>query len=196
MAIVINKADATVTVSGYTGVYDAAAHGATGTCHRRRCGGATSAAASTSAPRFTNVPGGTAHWTFTGGTNYNDQSGDVAIVINKADATVSVSGYTGDLRRQRRTAPPARATGVGGSQTWQRPQSRRHASPTSPAAPPTGPSPAAPTTTTRAATSPSSSTRPTPRVTVSGYTGTYDGSGARRHRHGHGRRRRQALAAA
>ncbi len=38
---------------------------------------------------FTNVPGGTANWTFTGGTNYNDQTGTVAIVINKADATVT-----------------------------------------------------------------------------------------------------------
>ena len=34
---------------------------------------------------FTNVPGGTASWTFTGGTNYNDQTGTAAIVINKAD---------------------------------------------------------------------------------------------------------------
>ena len=30
---------------------------------------------------FTNVPGGTAHWTFTGGTNYANQNGDVAIAI-------------------------------------------------------------------------------------------------------------------
>jgi hypothetical protein len=36
---------------------------------------------------FTNVPGGTAHWVFTGGTNYNDQSGDASIVINKINAT-------------------------------------------------------------------------------------------------------------
>ena len=44
---------------------------------------------------FTDAPGGTAHWTFTGGTNYLDESGDVAIAISKADATVSVNGYTG-----------------------------------------------------------------------------------------------------
>ena len=42
---------------------------------------------------FTNVPGGTAHWTFADVTgNYNDTAGDVAIVISKADA---------DCRRQR-----------------------------------------------------------------------------------------------
>src|SRR5438874_4746484 len=44
---------------------------------------------------FTNVPGGTANWTFTGGTNYTDQSSTAAIVINKAAATVMVTGYTG-----------------------------------------------------------------------------------------------------
>src|SRR5690606_35324916 len=44
---------------------------------------------------FTNVPGGTASWTFTGGTNYEDESGTAAIMINKANALVSVSGYTG-----------------------------------------------------------------------------------------------------
>jgi hypothetical protein len=38
---------------------------------------------------FTNVPGGIAHWTFTGGTNYNDASGDMAIVINKKGASVT-----------------------------------------------------------------------------------------------------------
>ena len=41
------------------------------------------------------MPGGTANWTFTGGANYLDQSGTAAIVINKATATVSVTGYTG-----------------------------------------------------------------------------------------------------
>src|SRR5690606_40835928 len=45
--------------------------------------------------KFTNVPGGTANWTFTDVTgNYNNQSGSVAIVIEKADATVSVAGTT------------------------------------------------------------------------------------------------------
>ncbi len=45
---------------------------------------------------FTNVPGGTANWTFTDATgNYNNASGTAAIVISKADATVTVNGYTG-----------------------------------------------------------------------------------------------------
>ena len=36
------------------------------------------------------MPGGTANWTFTGGTNYNDQSGDAAIVINKASSSTAI----------------------------------------------------------------------------------------------------------
>jgi hypothetical protein len=91
-AIVINKANAICTVNGYTGNYAGAAHGATGSC--TGVGGATLAGLNLGAS-FTNVPGGTAHWTFAGGTNYNDASGDVAIVINKADATIYVGGYSG-----------------------------------------------------------------------------------------------------
>ena len=93
VAIVIAKADATVDVSGYTGAFDGAAHGATGT--------ATGAAAEDLSSlldlgaSFTDVPGGTADWAFAGNGNYNSDSGSVAIVIAKADATVDVSGYTG-----------------------------------------------------------------------------------------------------
>src|SRR5262249_49391429 len=43
---------------------------------------------------FTNAPGGTAHWTFAGGTNYNDQSGDVAITIAKAALQVQANSAT------------------------------------------------------------------------------------------------------
>ncbi|MBI2764005.1 MAG: Ig-like domain repeat protein, partial [Chloroflexi bacterium] len=44
---------------------------------------------------FTNVPGGTATWTFTDSTgNYNDDTGTAAIVITKADAVVVVTPYT------------------------------------------------------------------------------------------------------
>ena len=41
---------------------------------------------------FTDVPGGTADWTFSYA-NYNDQSGGAAIDISKADVTVSVTPY-------------------------------------------------------------------------------------------------------
>src|SRR6185295_551337 len=93
VAIVITKATATVTVNGYTGVYDAAAHGATGTA--TGVGAVDLSAGLNLGATFTDVPGGTANWTFNGGTNYNNESGTAAIVISKATATVTVNGYTG-----------------------------------------------------------------------------------------------------
>ena len=45
---------------------------------------------------YTDVAGGTANWAFTDTTgNYNDASGSVDIVINKADRTIDVTGWTG-----------------------------------------------------------------------------------------------------
>ena len=95
VAFTINKADAVCTINGYTGVYDAASHGATGSC-AGVTGDPTAAGSSLNlGATFTDYPGGTASWTFTGGTNYNDQNGTAAIAINKADAIVTVNGYTG-----------------------------------------------------------------------------------------------------
>ncbi|HEY8562282.1 MAG TPA: PxKF domain-containing protein [Pyrinomonadaceae bacterium] len=91
VAIVINKADADVVVNGYDGTYDGAAHGATGTA--TGVGGANLSAALNLGASFTNVPGGTANWTFTGGTNYVDESGSVEIKIGKADAVIEVAPY-------------------------------------------------------------------------------------------------------
>jgi hypothetical protein len=79
-SIVINKINATCTINGFTGPYDAAAHGATGSCTGVDTGGAAAGGSLNLGASFTNVPGGTAHWVFTGGTNYNDQSGDASIV--------------------------------------------------------------------------------------------------------------------
>src|SRR6185503_10140181 len=95
VAIVINKADAVCTVTGYSGIYDANAHGASGTCAGIAADLSAAGSSLSLGASFTNAPGGTANWSFTGGDNYNDQSGSVAIVINKADAVCTVSGYTG-----------------------------------------------------------------------------------------------------
>ena len=56
VAIVINQTAATVTVNGYTGTYDAAAHGATGTA--TGIGGVNLAAGLNLGATFTDVPGG------------------------------------------------------------------------------------------------------------------------------------------
>jgi hypothetical protein len=75
----IEKAGATCSVSGYTGVFDYLTHGATDTCSGN---GGESAGTLNLGAAYTVVPGGTAHWVFTGNNNYKDQSGDVSIVIN------------------------------------------------------------------------------------------------------------------
>ena len=107
----IGKADATCTISGYTGVYDAASHGASGSC--KGVNNVDLSAGLTLGATFTDVPGGTAHWTFTGGTNYNDQSGNVDITITKADATCTVTGYDVVLDGNAHTATGS-CSGVGG----------------------------------------------------------------------------------
>ena len=86
--LLINKADATVTVTGYTGTYDNAAHGATGTV--TGIGGVRSSAGLDLGESFTEVPGGTAYWTFNGGTNYQDENGNVAIVITPPPGDIRV----------------------------------------------------------------------------------------------------------
>jgi len=112
VVIVINKADARVAVDGYTGTYDGAAHGATGSA--RGVGGADLSSGLNLGSSFTNTPGGTANWTFTGGTNYNDASGSVAIEIAKANATVVVTPYNVTYDGQPHSATVASITGVNG----------------------------------------------------------------------------------
>ena len=95
----ITKANATFDVIGYTGVYDGQAHGATGTAT-----GVSSEDLSSLlhlGSTFTNVPGGTANWTFEGNDNYNSATGSVAIVITKANAVVNVLPYSSTYTGQR-----------------------------------------------------------------------------------------------
>ena len=92
VSITINKADASVTVNGVTVTYDGHQHGATGTA--TGVTGEDLASLLDLGAKFTNVPGGTATWSFAGNGNYNAQSGSVLITINKADATVTVNGVT------------------------------------------------------------------------------------------------------
>ena len=95
VAIVITKADADCdSISGTTVTYDGNAHGASGDCFG--VDGTTVLAGLDLGASFTDVPGGTADWTFTDVTgNYNDTSGSVAIVITKANADCdSISGTT------------------------------------------------------------------------------------------------------
>ena len=133
---------------------------------------------------FTDVPGGTANWTFTGVTaTTTTTSGSVDDRHRPGRRRLLLDQR---LRRSPMTAIAHGATGdclgVDGEASG-RARPRRTASPTSPAAPPTGRSPTAPaTTTTHRLRSPSSSTRPTRDCTRSAATTvTYDGI-PRRHR--------------
>ncbi len=69
---------ATCTISGFDGVYTATPHGATGSCTGL---GTEQPGTLDLGESFTNVPGGTAHWTLTGNDNYLDDEDDVAITI-------------------------------------------------------------------------------------------------------------------
>jgi hypothetical protein len=88
-SLTVNQATATISVSGYTGVYDGNAHGATGSA--TGVNGEDLMSLLNLGASFTNVPGGTAHWTFAGNTNYAPLSGDATITITKAPSTTTLT---------------------------------------------------------------------------------------------------------
>lgn len=103
---VINKAPSGCVITGFTGTYDGTAHGTTGTCDGT---GTLDLGAS-----YTDVPGGSADWTYSGDTNHESDSGTVTIEISQAPSTVTVScggpyTYTGLAQ----TPCTATASGVG-----------------------------------------------------------------------------------
>src|SRR5207249_4872576 len=83
----IGKADAGIVIHDYSGTYDANSHGVTATITGVDTAG-TAAGTSFSSDMLTNVPGGTVKWSLTGGTNYNDASGNGNVTIGKATAMV------------------------------------------------------------------------------------------------------------
>ena len=112
--LTVTKADAVIVVTGYTGVYDGASHGATGSATGvlgEDLSGDLDLGAS-----FTNVPGGPATWTFTDSTgNYNDDDGMVAIVITKAPTMTTVTFEAGPyIYRGTAFTATANVTGAGG----------------------------------------------------------------------------------
>ncbi len=111
VSFTIAKADASVLVNGYSGVYDGQAHGAS-LGHATGIGGVDLSSGVTLGASFTNVPGGTAQWTFSYA-NYNNQSGNAAIDISKASAVISVTPYSVTYDGAPHTATGT-ATGVNG----------------------------------------------------------------------------------
>ncbi len=112
---VIDKATATVVVTPYNVIYDAAAHSATVTSITG-VGGQTGATVGSVSLVTTHTNAGTYasdSWTFTGTANYNN-IGPITItdVINKATPTCTVTGYTVTYDGNPHTATSGGCTGV------------------------------------------------------------------------------------
>ncbi len=103
--VTVDQASATINISGFTGVYDGNAHGATGTATGVLGENLNNLLSLGS--KFTNVPGGTASWTFAGNTDYKPASGTTPIVITQASPTISVTDGGGVYN-----ASPYTATGT------------------------------------------------------------------------------------
>ncbi|HJQ30040.1 MAG TPA: PxKF domain-containing protein, partial [Rubrobacter sp.] len=110
VAIDISKANATIDVQGYTGVYDGNAHGASGSATGVK--GEDLSNLLDLGASFTNFPGDTANWSFAGNGNYNADSGSVLISISKATPSINItwsnSTYDGNAN-----AASASVSGVG-----------------------------------------------------------------------------------
>jgi len=90
-AVAAAKADAVINVTGYTGTYDGVAHGAAGTAVGVESTPADLTSLLQLGNSFSNVPGGTAHWTFAGNGNYEPASGSVEIVLTRAASITTVT---------------------------------------------------------------------------------------------------------
>lgn len=92
--ITIAKANAVITIIPYSGVYDGAAHGISGTAVGVEATPANLTSLLNLGATFTDVPGGTATWTFAGNSNYNSASGTAAVTITNAPTTTTAIGGT------------------------------------------------------------------------------------------------------
>jgi hypothetical protein len=107
--VTIEKADANIAITDYSGTYDAAVHTASGTAT-----GVSSVDLSSGlsfATSYTNAPGGSTVWSFAGGVNYNDATGTALVTIGKADADIAITDYSGTYDAAAHTASGT-ATGV------------------------------------------------------------------------------------
>jgi len=88
----IAKAKATIVVAGYEGVYDAKAHGATGTA--TGVNGEDLSSLLNLGATFTNVTNGTASWIFAGDKNYDNANGTAAIAISARNIKVTADAQS------------------------------------------------------------------------------------------------------
>ena len=94
---------ATITVTGFSGPYDGQPHGATGTAIG--INGESLTGLLTFGETFTNVPGGTVHWTFAGDAHYAPASGTAPIAITGRALVVTTNN-----KSRSHNAPNPRST--------------------------------------------------------------------------------------
>ena len=112
VAVPVNKANATISVTGYGVTYNGLSHSATGTAIG--VNGETLSGLDLSGTEHTNAGSYSDAWTFTDATgNYNSQSGAVKDQIDQANANISVMPYSVIYNGQPHTATGS-ATGVKG----------------------------------------------------------------------------------
>ncbi len=92
--VVIGQAKASISVMGFTGPYDRAAHGVISQLARGVKGEDLSNLLLVAATTYSDAPGGQVHWTFDGNADYNAASGDATVTINKVKAVIVVTPYT------------------------------------------------------------------------------------------------------
>ncbi len=112
-SLTVSKANAAESVTGRTGAYDGTAHGATGSA--TGVSGDNLSALLSLGSTFTNVPGGTANWTFAGNDNYNaiQRHGERRPLEGRRELSC-VNGFTGVYDGAAHGATGS-ATGVGGA---------------------------------------------------------------------------------
>jgi hypothetical protein len=92
--VTIERANAVITIIPFSGVYDGAAHGISGTAVGVEATPADLSSLLDLGATFSEVPGGTATWTFAGNANYNIASGTASVTITKAPTTTTAVGGT------------------------------------------------------------------------------------------------------
>jgi hypothetical protein len=93
--LMINQSAGSIIVNGYSDMYDGKAHGAAGSATGVNSEDLTGLM--DFGARFTDVPGGTAVWTFAGDADYGTAAGSASIVIGKATpsfSNLSAAGIT------------------------------------------------------------------------------------------------------
>jgi hypothetical protein len=90
--LTLSPASPTCTITGYSGPYTGTAHGVSGSCVGVQ---GETLTGSLTGDSFTNVPGGTANWSFNPDSdNYNTKTGTASVTITAVDPTCTITGYT------------------------------------------------------------------------------------------------------